>query len=273
MKFHFSFVVLLFTLLACSHAPTEGGRRSIASLDISSTFVPIDAGSFTMGSDENEYGRMMLETRHHVSITHDFEMQATPVTQIQFKRVMSMNPSFTHHKSECPENYEEKTFCCTTNPVESVSWYQVQNFIAAMNQKHDGYVYRLPTSAEWEYAARAGSSSTFFFGDDVDELGKYSWYFENSRQRTHPVASKRPNAWGLYDMAGNVRNWVADLPPEYTADAQIDPVGALKSDNHEIRGCSWSNFSTECRSGARFSDTSDTASSATGFRLVRTKAP
>jgi len=102
--------------------------------------------------------------------------------------------------------------------VEQVSWNDVQDFIRRLNQQEGKDKYRLPTEAEWEYTARAGSKTKYCFGDDSDELGAYAWYDGNSGDRTHPVGRKKPNTWGLYDMHGNVWEWVQDWKGKYPAD-------------------------------------------------------
>lgn len=180
------------------------------------TFNLIPAGTFMMGSPSDELGRRDDETLHQVILTQPFFMQTTPVTQGQWKAVMGNNPSYF---SDCGDD-------C---PVEYVSWHDVQDFISRLNTLGQG-TYRLPTEAEWEYAARAGSTTAFANGDitrkeDDPNLDVMGWYRFNSDRRTHPVARKQPNAWGLYDMHGNVWEWVQDRYGKYPSGSVTDPEG------------------------------------------------
>src|SRR5262249_54839746 len=150
-------------------------------------FVPIHAGAFKMGSDSGDPDERPV---HEVRITRAFAIQNTEMTQRQWTALMGSN---TSHFSDCGD--------C---PVENVSWDDIQKVIRILNARKDGYVYRLPTEAEWEYAARAGAADESHTIAD-DNVG---WFSANSGGRTHPVATKLPNAWGLYDMHGNVWEWV-----------------------------------------------------------------
>ena len=158
------------------------------------TFKLIPAGTFTMGSPENELGRSSDETSHQVTLSNQFYIQTKEVTQGQWEKVMGSNPS---HFSNCG----------TDCPVETVSWNDIQQFITLLNAKGEG-TYRLPTEAEWEYACRAGSTTAFPNGDIINTkcnepiLNVIGWYCGNSDDTTHPVAQKQPNAWGLSDMNG-----------------------------------------------------------------------
>jgi formylglycine-generating enzyme required for sulfatase activity len=154
-------------------------------------FVTIQPGSFTMGCvagdatcDEDE------NPAHQVRITRPFDIGKYEVTQAQWRAVMKTSPSY---------------FKGGTLPVEQVSWDEVQQFVRRLNARKDGYVYRLPTEAEWEYAARAGAATVH-----AGPLDQVAWYADNSGGTTHPVGEKRPNAWGLHDMQGNVYEFVQD---------------------------------------------------------------
>jgi formylglycine-generating enzyme required for sulfatase activity len=160
-------------------------------------FVLIPAGEFDMGSPPDEEGRYSDEGPvHHVTIENPFYIDKYEVTQEQWRAIMGDNPSW---------------FTGDDNlPVEQVSWDDVQDFISKLNDKEGTTKYRLPSEAEWEYACRAGTRTRYSFGDDESELGDYAWYFSNSDWQTHPVGQKKPNPWGLYDMHGNVWEWVQD---------------------------------------------------------------
>jgi formylglycine-generating enzyme required for sulfatase activity len=164
-------------------------------------FVKILAGKFMMGSPLSEVGRFDDEDLHEVTIKEDFEIMDTQVTQKQWQDVMGSNPSYFKNNPD--------------NPVETVSWNDVQEFIKKLNEKNDGYVYDLPTEEQWEYACRAGTQTAYSFGDDPKDLKDYAWYWENSENTTHPVKQKKPNAWGLYDMHGNVWEWCKDVYDKY----------------------------------------------------------
>jgi formylglycine-generating enzyme required for sulfatase activity len=160
------------------------------------------------------------------------------VTQQQWTAVMGNNPS--EFKGE-------------DNPVETVSWDEVQDFIRRLNEKEGHSRYRLPTEAEREYALRAGSTSTYFFGDNKSQLGDYAWYQDNSGQEAHPVGQKRPNAWGLYDMLGNVWEWNQDWfgATYYANSPSADPTGPSSGAYRVARGCGWNLDARYCRSANR----------------------
>lgn len=124
----------------------------------------------------------------------NYEMMDAPVTQSEWEELTGENPS----RLKGPDR-----------PVESVSYHDVQKFIEKLNSKNDGYKYRLPTEDEWEHACRAGTTTQYYYGDDPKKLSDYAWYWENSDKQTHPVRQKKPNAWGLYDMHGNVWEWTS----------------------------------------------------------------
>lgn len=158
-------------------------------------------------------------------------------------------------------------------PVETVSWNDTQEFIRQLNAKEGGGKYRLPTEAEWEYAARAGTTTAYSFGDDASELGEYAWYDRNSGGKTHPVRGRKANGWGLYDMHGNVWEWVQDWYGEYTgstADAPaVDPTGPVSGAARVIRGGGWGNSARDCRSSHRVSVGPGLRAPGVGFRVLR----
>jgi formylglycine-generating enzyme required for sulfatase activity len=193
--------------------------------DVMMRLVLIRPGTFMMGSPNSEQGREPKENpQHEVVITRPFYMGVTEVTQAQHEAVMGMNPS---------------QFKGPTNPVESVSWEDVVEFCRKLSEKTRRTV-RLPTEAEWEYACRAGSKTRFSFGDSDSVLGEYAWWGRsNSGGKTHPVGQKRPNAWGLYDMHGNVWEWCADRYGPYSSETSVDPQGATSGGLRVMRGGSW----------------------------------
>jgi len=188
----------------------------------------------------------------------------TEVTQGQWKMVMGENPSYF---KDCGDD-------C---PVEQVSWDDCQEFITKLNQMEGTTKYRLPTEAEWEYAARAGSETAFANGvitetgcghePNLDQMG---WYCGNSGNTTHPVAQKLPNAWGLYDMHGNVWEWCQDWYGSYPSISVLDPQGPDSGSRRVIRGGSWDFYARYCRSADRDFNWPDDSSSFIGFRLART---
>jgi formylglycine-generating enzyme required for sulfatase activity len=171
-------------------------------------FVKIAPGEFMMGCsvgdiDCNDDERPV----HRVQITKPFEIGKYEVTQSQWQAVMGSNPS---------------TIKGDDRPVETISRTEAQDFLTKLNARNDGYRYRLPTEAEWEYAARAGSTAPY-----AGRLDDVAWYAGNSNDETHPVGKKKPNAWGLYDMEGNVREWVEDwyASDYYSRSPVVDPTG------------------------------------------------
>ena len=160
-------------------------------------------------------------------------MAETEVTQGQWKGVMGDNPS---------------EFKGDDRPVENVSWDDCQKFIVKVNAQLAGERLRLPTEAEWEYACRAGTGGAYGGTGNLDEMG---WYDGNSGRRTHPVKQKRPNAWGLYDMHGNVWEWCADRYGEYPSGSATDPTGPSDGGGRVIRGGGWNGVARDCRSASR----------------------
>ena len=227
-------------------------------------FVLISAGSFQMGSPREEPGRFDSEKQHEVTISKPFYLQTTEVTQGQWKSVMGDNPS---RFKECGDN-------C---PVEQVSWDDAQRFIIRLNgmEGNNPFKYRLPTEAEWEYAVRAGTKTVFSFGDNPTKLGEYAWNSGNSEGKTHPVGQKKPNAWGLYDMHGNVWEWVADDWHDSYDGAPDDGrawIDDPRGTNRVKRGCGLTYDTRSCRSANRSYQTSLHRNPDVGFRLARSVA-
>jgi len=224
---------------------------------LNARFVLIPAGTFIIGSPENEPKRWVHETQHQVTISHPFYMQTTPVTQGQWQKVMGNNPSYFKGDDNLP--------------VETVSWSNVQEFIGRLNRQEGTDKYRLPTEAEWEYACRAGSTTVYCFGDDPGRLGEYAWYNDNSERTTHPVGGKKPNTWGLYDMHGNVWEWVKDLYGDYPSGSVTDPEGSSEGSARVHRGGSWYYNARYCRSAYRNFYDPGLRNRHLGFRLLRTR--
>ncbi|MCG8417547.1 MAG: SUMF1/EgtB/PvdO family nonheme iron enzyme [Proteobacteria bacterium] len=244
-------------------------------------FVGLTGGEFIMGSPPDERFRDDNETEHRVRVSR-FEIAEYEVTRKQWALVMGTNPS------SCANNG-----CSPERPVQEVSWLDTIEFLNKLskreklipcysgkrdgiewNQKCNGF--RLPTEAEWEYACRAGSQTAYSFGDDDSQLGEYAWYGEDfSENAAHPVGGKKPNDWGLYDMHGNVWEWVWDwygpyrMPP--SGKAGIDPRGVVKGTSRVLRGGSFGSWSRLLRCGYRDGNWPRNRSWFLGFRAVRAR--
>ncbi len=216
-------------------------------------FVFIPAGSFQMGSavfhDEGPI--------HEVRLSRPFYLGRYPVTQAQWEVVMGSNPS--HFRGN------------TRRPVEHVSWEDVQEFIRRLNEREETKKYRLPTEAEWEYAARADSTTHYGFGDHGKQLGQYAWYEATANGQPHPVGQLKPNAWALYDMHGNVWEWVQDWYDEayYQVSPKPDPQGPGPARYRVVRGGAWNADAGDCRAASRNVEYPAHLSRLIGFRLLK----
>jgi formylglycine-generating enzyme required for sulfatase activity len=227
--------------------PTAGAVvRTRSGIDL--VYVP--PGSFTMGSEKQD--KPDERPVHRVTIREGFWMGRYEVTQTQWQAVMGNNPS--HFKG------------CDDCPIEQVSWYDARGFVQKLNAQNDGFIYRLPTEAEWEYASRA--TTTGAHAGNPDSMG---WYKDNADGRTHPVGQKQPNGFGLYDMYGNVWEHVQDHYRESYKDAPTDGSaweGSEATASRVGRGGSWDNDKAECDSTSRSSDEPGVVTKLIGFRLA-----
>jgi formylglycine-generating enzyme required for sulfatase activity len=217
-------------------------KEALDALSSGNLFVKVPAGEFMMGDNDNN-------PIHRVKISQGFELGKYEVTQALWEVVMGSNPSY---------------FKGATLPVENVSWEDVQQFLSRLNAQDTRYQYRLPTEAEWEYACRAGTT-----GDYAGSLYEMAWYGDNSGGKTHPVGEKKPNAWGLYDMHGNVWEWCADWYGNYQKGVVTDPRGPSTGSYRVYRGGGWGNPAAHCRSANRRSNSPGYRTYNLGFRLVR----
>jgi formylglycine-generating enzyme required for sulfatase activity len=218
---------------------------------VSIEMVLIRPGSFTMGSEKGEDDEKAV---HKVTLTKPFYLGKFEVTQRQWQAVMGANPS---------------QFKDPDNPVEMVSWEDCQAFLQKLSEKVPGVTFKLPTEAQWEYACRAGSDAAYSFGDDASRLGEYAWFLDNSASKAHPVGKKKPNAWGLYDMHGNVCEWCADwYESSYGPDAATDPAGPASGEARVLRGESWVGIAAELRAARRVATPAYYQNSHVGLRLL-----
>ena len=229
-----------------------------------SSLVWIPPGEFTMGSLLGEMGRDSNEgPQRNVTITGGFWMGRYEVTQAEYTSVMGNNPSYFKGDSRLP--------------VESLTWFQVMDYCANLNAQEraagrlpQGYAYRLPTEAEWEYACRAGTSSRFSFGDDLEylQLGDFAWFSGNSGSTSHPVGERRPNPWGLCDMTGNVWERCQDWYALYDGPSAVDPTGPASGSDRVYRGGGWDVEPRLCRSAMRGKSAPSDQNWLLGFRVV-----
>ena len=262
------------------------------------TFAQVKAGTFLMGSPSDEVDRYDDEIQHKVTLTQDFEIQTTEVTQLQYFLVMGYNPSSFKKKRYCLNEHRviNREELCPNHPVEYVSWNDVQGFISKLNKGEDGYTYGLPTEAQWEYAARGcvGSGeldfpkstdmasctkTAFNLGynispDQVNYDGNYP--YNNGakgeyREQTVKVSSlANANGLGLYDIHGNVSEWVVDRYEGYSSSHVIDPKGSTSDPYRMGRGGSWNYKALNVRSATRYGWSPGFRNADVGLRLMRT---
>jgi len=264
-------------MLACLGAlpaPAQTAEQKAAGSDPVATFVSefatatsiklvqIHAGAFTMGSAEGEANRGADEgPATRVTLTQDFYLGATDVTQGQYESVTGTNPSDFKNAGK-------------NAPVEQVTFAEATAFCQKLTEREsaagrlpEGYAFSLPTEAQWEYACRAGTTGPY-----AGDIPAMSWYDANSGGTTHPVAAKKPNAWGLYDMTGNVYQWCSDwYAKRYPGGSVTDPTGPATGIVHVLRGGGWYYDRTYCRSAYRDFDPGFRANFI-GFRLALSAA-
>ena len=244
--------------------------------------ILIPPGRFTMGSPEGELERHTDEHLREVEITRGFWMSEHLVTQAQYQQIMKVNPS--HFRLEGPGHESVRNLDTSNFPVECVTWRRAQSFCQRLSQRaaerRAGRVYRLPTEAEWEYACRAGTCSPFAFGMS---LSSYQANVDGTTPagrtkkgpylaRTCPVGSYGPNAFGLYDMHGQVWEWCSDWwDPDYLGPT-VDPTGPPQGSRHVMRGGSWYHYPHVCRSAARIRYAEEVGYD-NGFRVVMEFTP
>ncbi len=278
-------VVALSVLSGCGRPAPEPAQNAPATPKNATTPAPksittstgvdmiaIPGGTFTMGSRDGADDEAPV---HEVQVT-GFLMDVQEVTQQNFQTLMGTNPS---------------KFKSPGHPVEQLGWYSAIKYCNMRSLREsftpcydletgacnlDANGYRLPTEAEWEYACRAGSTDSYSFGNDERQLGAHAWYEANAGGTTQPVKQKTPNAWGLYDMHGNVWEWCQDLysPTFYQSDSVADPCNAEDGEQRVLRGGGWDSTPEFCRSAARYSEDPGLADvcfgyEAYGFRCVR----
>ena len=225
-------------------------------------FVGIPPGESRMGSN-SRHARGDEKSVTRVRISKGFYLGKTEVTQAEWQAVMGNNPSYFSGCGRCP--------------VEKVSWEDVQVFMGRLNARSGGERYRLPTEAEWGYAARAGTTTDTYAGDLTEPLGNdpvlngIAWYGQNSGSRTHPVGQKAPNGFGLHDMLGNVWEWVGDWYGDYPGGTVTDPAGPGSGSVRVYRGGDWFISARGCRSAIRNRSSPGFRSNGLGFRLLRTE--
>jgi formylglycine-generating enzyme required for sulfatase activity len=282
-----------------AHEQLSAGEKgsvhvTIPGTTVSYDIVPVPAGEFEMGSPASDPHHQKDEQPQHQVKVDAFWMQAHEITWDEYRLFMfETQGGDVAHKDELVDGvsrptrpYVEMSFGMGINGYPAISMTQhAANKYAEWLSAKTGQFYRLPTEAEWEYACRAGTTTVYSFGDDPSQLGDYAWYSANSQGKYQKVATKKPNAWGLYDMMGNVMEWTLDQYEPYQAGAASNPwAKATKPYPHAVRGGSWNDPATMLRCAARVaSDPSwkqqdpqlpksiwyETDAQWLGFRLVR----
>lgn len=253
--------------LVHSDGANQAPRYSLEALIDGTGMARIPAGEFMMGS---EFGNPVEMPAHRVRITRPFEIGKFEVTQSQWETVL-IDPHAPTEQRATPGGSRVGSnpshFKGPALPVESVSWDDIQVFLARLNAREPTHVYRLPTEAEWEYACRGGKPL-----GDPQGIGATAWYQPNSDEQTKPVGTKDPNAWGIHDMRGNVSEWVQDwFDYDYYGDSPVDdPRGPDSGEYRVYRGGCWFDSAQYCRPALRRFDFPISRFYNVGFRVVRT---
>ena len=230
-----------------------GGNETITVNGVSFTMIKVEGGTFNMGATSEQGSDAESDEKPVHSVTlSDYYIGETEVTQELWEAVMGSNPSY---------------FKGSQKPVEQVSWNDCKEFITKLN-KLTGKNFRLPTEAEWEYAARGGNKSKGYKYSGSNTIGNVAWYTDNSSSKTHDVKTKTPNELGIYDMSGNVYEWCEDWYGNYSSGSQTNPTGPSTGSYRVLRGGSWINYAKYCRVSHRSSINPDYRFNDYGFRLV-----
>jgi formylglycine-generating enzyme required for sulfatase activity len=258
--------ILILSLLASAWLTAQENRKKPESKritlpgGIAMEFVRIHLGSFLMGSEDAEFGRAADEgPRRKVRISRPFFLGRFEVTQAQWKAVMGNNPSAFRLQPHADRL-----------PADMITWNDAMDFVSKINQLGIGR-FRLPTEAEWEYACRAGTTTPYYWGNDRSQatLSKYAWGYSRAEGKSHPVGTLLPNAWGLYDMTGNVWEWCSDWFQPYDSSDTLDPGGLETGERKIYRGGSWYNEPEALRSANRHGHApKGNGGLNAGFRLV-----
>jgi formylglycine-generating enzyme required for sulfatase activity len=258
----------------------EGEMHTVP--DLGMELVWVAPGAFTMGSPTGEADRFGDETQHHVTLTKGFWLGKHPVTQGEYGTIMGANPSFFQDDVVVKRGFlgfcrEVRRQPWPDHPMEWVAWNSTAEFCRRLTERERaagrlpaGYEYRLPTEAEWEYAARGGAQSRGFTYAGSDSVEEVAWYEENSGNKTHSVGGKKPNELGLYDMSGNVWEWCLDWYDEnyYGRAPDTDPVNTAEATCRVARGGGWSDSAWGVRSAIRYGLGPGDIGNSWGFRLA-----
>lgn len=238
LSFKYRLFVLFLIAGNILFAMDAGDRKEISVNGVGFAVRYIPPGTFMMGSPASEAGRTLQETQYKVEISKGFWMMETTVTQELYEAIVGKENNhsrFTNNKQ---------------NPANTLSWYDAIDFCKKLSDI-TGKDWTLPTEAQWEYACRAGTTSAYYFGNDISSLDEFAWYEGNSQNTLNPVAQKKANQWGLYDMHGNVLEWCLCSFNEYPSEFTVDPVYVEGGTYRVIRGGGFGNTPSRLRSASR----------------------
>ena len=269
MKYNNNIIIFVFCIFLLQ--PVYG--------QVQNTLIRIQGGSFIIGSPDDERGRNLTDEgpQHRVTVS-SFYVSKFPVTQGEFEEVMRTNPTQIRREANLPADsiswFDAVEYCNRRSTAEGLTpVYTINGSNVTWNRQANGY--RLLTEAEWEYACRAGTTTPFYSGNSMDDAGwyqgnTYSTTSTGARYRsTFPVGLKQPNAWGLYDMHGNVLEWCWDWFALYTSEPKVDPIGPAAGQRRVYRGGAWDLVDTSCRSAYRFGGFPAMRMHWIGFRVGR----